>query len=85
MNTKRQTKTTATVAKRNECVCGCGKKVRHLFAQGHDQRVRGMLIRAASEDGYKLPGSMLQAIKAGLLKHLERVRPNARILTSKAA
>jgi hypothetical protein len=29
----------------NNCLCGCGTKVKGRFAQGHDQRVRGMIAR----------------------------------------
>jgi hypothetical protein len=66
--------------KRNSCVCGCGTKVRHLFAQGHDQRVRGMLQRGQTND------TLAKAIRAGLLKRLhgEDVKPNVRLLTRAA-
>jgi hypothetical protein len=33
--------------RKNDCLCGCGTKVRHSFAQGHDQRVRGTIARGA--------------------------------------
>lgn len=29
----------------NKCLCGCGKLVKNTFAQGHDARLRGMLLR----------------------------------------
>lgn len=32
-------------AKNNLCTCGCGAKVRFNFAQGHDARLKGMLLR----------------------------------------
>lgn len=29
----------------NSCLCGCGTKVKGTFAQGHDSRLKGMLLR----------------------------------------
>jgi len=29
----------------NKCLCGCGKLVKNTFAQGHDARLKGMLLR----------------------------------------
>ena len=29
----------------NKCLCGCGKLVKNSFAQGHDARLKGMLLR----------------------------------------
>lgn len=29
----------------NPCLCGCGKRVKNSFAQGHDAKLRGMLLR----------------------------------------
>lgn len=29
----------------NKCLCGCGKMVKYSFAQGHDARLKGMLLR----------------------------------------
>jgi hypothetical protein len=55
-----------TGKKTNECVCGCGTKVRLLFAQGHDQRVRGMLQRIAA--GTEKPNPTLaKALREGLV------------------
>lgn len=31
----------------NECACGCGAMVKGEFKQGHDQRLKGQLMRAA--------------------------------------
>lgn len=31
--------------KTNSCLCGCGTKVKGTFAQGHDAKLRGMLLR----------------------------------------
>lgn len=43
------------------CACGCGLAVRRWFAQGHDQRVRGMLQRGQTNP------TLDAAIKAGLV------------------
>jgi hypothetical protein len=48
----------------NACLCGCGKKVAGSFAQGHDQRVRGMLQRHEL-DGAKIGKVLAAAVKAG--------------------
>lgn len=29
----------------NKCLCGCGKLVKNSFAQGHDARLKGQLLR----------------------------------------
>lgn len=29
----------------NKCLCGCGKAVKYSFAQGHDAKLKGMLLR----------------------------------------
>lgn len=29
----------------NDCLCGCGEKVRWSFKQGHDARLKGRLLR----------------------------------------
>lgn len=39
---RKPTKPTATAT----CRCGCGQEVRNLFAQGHDARYAGALIRS---------------------------------------
>ncbi len=51
--TKKATKTTAKATKAapkvktlNSCLCGCGAQVPRLFQQGHDAKLRGMLLRA---------------------------------------
>jgi hypothetical protein len=31
--------------KNNSCLCGCGTKVAGTFAQGHDARLKGLLLR----------------------------------------
>lgn len=31
--------------KQNPCLCGCGTKVKRTFAQGHDARLKGLLLR----------------------------------------
>lgn len=75
--TNGKTATTAANGKVNSCVCGCGTKVSGLFAQGHDQRVRGMLVRG------ELNATLRKAIAAGLL--LKAVaHANARIVSAKA-
>ncbi|MHC4780143.1 MAG: hypothetical protein ACYTFG_16355 [Planctomycetota bacterium] len=40
----------------NDCLCGCGAKVRGQFRQGHDQRVVGFLLRGIrdEEDGSRV-------------------------------
>lgn len=45
---KKATKAKATrkaPEKNNSCLCGCGTKVAGTFAQGHDARLKGMLLR----------------------------------------
>ena len=43
---KKASKKTAIVAtKLNPCLCGCGTRVKNTFAQGHDARLKGMLLR----------------------------------------
>jgi hypothetical protein len=42
-STKKNLKATATNL--NPCLCGCGTKVKNNFAQGHDARLKGMLLR----------------------------------------
>jgi hypothetical protein len=53
MVTKRQPK--------NQCLCGCGQLCWKNFKQGHDQRVRGMLLRG------ELTESVRRAVSAGVL------------------
>lgn len=66
---------------RKPCVCGCGKPVRHLFAQGHDQRVRGMMQRHAEDaKANPLPKTLAQAIKAGLVKLAAHTKPNMAVV-----
>lgn len=62
---------TATTTKATKptrpCVCGCGTLVRRWFAQGHDQRVRGMLQRGETNP------TLDAAIRDGLVlrEHVE--------------
>lgn len=79
--TKQATSKTSSNGKRAICVCGCGTACHRLFAQGHDQRVRGMLLRnAENRKANPLPKTLLAAIRAGVVKHLQRVQPNATVL-----
>lgn len=48
--------------KKNVCVCGCGDPCHKLFAPGHDQRVRGWLLR-----GEELPKTLTSALDDGRL------------------
>lgn len=50
----------------NPCLCGCGEKCLKHFKQGHDQRVRGILLRAAEGEG-KIPALLAKAIRAGIV------------------
>jgi hypothetical protein len=50
----------------NPCLCGCGEKCLKHFKQGHDQRVRGILLRAAEEGG-AIPKLLAKAIAAGVV------------------
>lgn len=63
-------------AKTNECICGCGTKVAGTFAQGHDQRVRGMIQRGETNK------ALARARRRGLLKALRHgvVAANAPVL-----
>lgn len=42
---KNAPKAKAAPKRENDCLCGCGEKVRFSFGQGHDARLRGMLLR----------------------------------------
>ena len=50
----------------NPCLCGCGAKVAGSFKQGHDQRVRGILQRAAEGEG-TIPKILAKAIASGVV------------------
>lgn len=43
--TAKQVKQVAKAILTNKCLCGCGKAVKYSFAQGHDARLKGMLLR----------------------------------------
>lgn len=43
--TVKATKAIKAAIQLNACLCGCGAKVKRTFAQGHDARLRGMLLR----------------------------------------
>jgi len=70
--------------KPNQCICGCGRQVTGRFAQGHDQRVRGMIQRG------ELTPPIKAAIKEGLLtvdgrsvRHGKAdLKPNAKLLAA---
>jgi hypothetical protein len=66
--TVRVRKPRAPRVKANLCVCGCGTLCHKLFAAGHDQRVRGWMLR-----GEKLPATLTKAIAQGLV--IEPVKP----------
>lgn len=77
--TTKERKAKNEARKTNECLCGCSTKVRGNFAQGHDQRFRGYLLRAAEGTA---TNDELAAIKAAgklTLKH-GTTKPNAVIL-----
>ena len=80
-----KTKTNGNTGKHNACLCGCGTKVRGYFSQGHDQRMRGFILRVSAGTADKREQSAVKAaLKAGLtLKHVKEA--NAGILTRKAA
>lgn len=42
---KTATKSTKSAAPSNKCLCGCNKAVKFSFAQGHDAKLRGALLR----------------------------------------
>lgn len=56
--------------KLNECRCGCGRQVKGAFAQGHDARTYGMVLRG------ELPESVI-ADQAGLMSKLAFARKQA--------
>lgn len=68
-------------AKTNICICGCGTKVRNLFAQGHDQRVRGMFIEAEG-DVSKLPAPVRKAAEEGLILKRLHGKANQRLIAA---
>lgn len=56
------------------CRCGCGQEVRNLFAQGHDARYAGTLIRAV-RDGETTPAKAIaqaRKVSPGLAAKVER-------------
>lgn len=79
------TKTNGNTGKRNLCLCGCGTKVRAFFAQGHDQRMRGFILRVSAGTADKREAAAVKAaLKAGVvLKHVNEA--NAPVLTARAA
>lgn len=55
--------------KTNPCVCGCGQLVERFFAQGHDARVHGWLLKVA-KGALKLAElneSVRKALDAGIV------------------
>lgn len=68
-------------AKSNVCICGCGTKVHNLFAQGHDQRVRGMFIEAEG-DVSKLPAPVRKAAEEGLILKRLHGKANQRLIAA---
>ena len=63
MSTKTKATKTIKTDKVHACMCGCGGKAKHNFVQGHDQRLKGMLLRSYRADG-------LNAKEKGLVKLL---------------
>lgn len=80
-----KTKTNGNTGKHNTCLCGCGVKVRGYFSQGHDQRMRGFILRVSAGTASKQEQQAVKAaLRAGVL--LKAVKEaNASILTRKAA
>lgn len=62
---KRADGTTGT----NDCLCGCGTKVKRLFAQGHDARVHSWLLAIERDEKAKnsLPAITQDALAKGVL------------------
>lgn len=79
------TKTNGNTAKRNTCLCGCKTKVRGRFAQGHDQRMRGFILRVSAGTADKREQQAVQAAsKLGvILKHVSEA--NAPVLRASAS
>lgn len=65
--------------KLNECRCGCGKMVKGTFAQGHDARAYGMVLRGELDES-------VIADQPGLMSKLTYARRQAEAkATAKAA
>jgi len=82
--TTKERKQANEARKTNSCLCGCKTKVRGHFAQGHDQRFRGFVLRV--EEG-KASAAEQAAVKAARSVLLTRgtTAPNAPILRATAA
>jgi hypothetical protein len=67
----------------NPCLCGCGRKVRRFFSQGHDARVKGWLkAKAEGDETVKIPAVLAKAIAGGLVLGTAR---GENVLAKKAA
>lgn len=53
----------------NDCLCGCGTKVKNRFAQGHDARVHSWLLAVERGERTKasLPAETQRALANGIL------------------
>jgi hypothetical protein len=71
----------------NACLCGCGTKVKRLFAQGHDARVHGWLLAVEREERTKssLPEITQRALASGLLVVHASQPQNGTVISPKAA
>lgn len=78
------TKTNGNTSKRNQCLCGCGAKVRGYFAQGHDQRFRGYVLRVSAGTADKKEAAAVKAAsqRGVVLKHVSEA--NAPVLRASA-
>jgi hypothetical protein len=79
---KRADGTTGT----NDCVCGCGTKVKRLFAQGHDARVHSWLLAVVREEKAKntLPATVTAALDHGVLVLPTEEGTDGRVLSQEA-
>lgn len=83
--TKTERKAKLQASKTNDCLCGCKTKVRGHFAQGHDQRFRGYVLRVEDGTATKHEAELVrQAVKAGYVLKTGVTQPNAPLLRKAA-
>lgn len=63
---QRDSKRRARPEPTNPCLCGCGTLVHNTFRQGHDQRVKGYILKAAKAAGTEENPADTAAITAQL-------------------
>ncbi len=86
MTTKEKERKTKNAARKtNDCLCGCETKVRGHFAQGHDQRFRGYVLRVEQGTATKDEAEAVKrAARQGFILARGTTQPNAPLLKAAA-